>query len=112
LAQRSSTEEPGRAAFAGVVVGGAVGGVVAGATALGLAVVVTGLGFTVVDVDVEVEVDVDVDVDDDVVLDVEGGRGSVVSGAGVGGAEADASLVHQRNVAPAMATTASPAATL
>jgi hypothetical protein len=49
---------------------------------------------------------------EDVVLDVDGGGGSVVSGAGVAGAEADAPVVHHTNVAPAMATTASTAATL
>lgn len=115
LAQRSSgVKLPGRATG----VGGAVaGGAVAGTTARGLAVVATGFGFglTVVDVDVDVDVDVEVDVVvDDVVLEVDGsGGGSVVSVAGAGaGAEADASTVDQAKAAPAMATTASTAATL
>ena len=107
LAQRSSAVKfPGRATGAGVVVGGAVAGVVAGATGRGLAVVVTGLGLTVVDVDVDVDVVVD-----DVVLDVVDG-GTVVSGAGAGGAEADASAVDHATMAPATASTASKAATL
>ena len=108
LAQRSAAVKlPGRAtgAGAGFVVGGEVAGVVTGATGRGLAVVVTGFGLTVVDVDVDVDVGA-------VVLDVDGGGASVVSGAGVAVAEADASAVHQTNVAPAMATTASTAATL
>ncbi len=78
-------------------------GVVAGVTGRGLAVVVTGLGLTVVDVEVDVEV-----VDEVVVDVVVGGR---VSGAGAGGADADASAVDHATVAPAMASTASTAAT-
>jgi hypothetical protein len=74
-----------------------------------LAVVDTGLGFKVVDVEVDDDVELVVE---DVVLDVDGGGGSVVAGAGVAGAEADAPVVHHTNVAPAMATTASTAATL
>src|SRR4051812_7255001 len=75
LLQRSSgVEFPGRATGAGLVVGGAVAGVVAATAARGFAVVITGFGFTVVDV-----VDDDVElVVDDVVLDVEEGAGSIV----------------------------------
>lgn len=94
------------------MVGGAVAAVVAGTTARGLAVVVTGLALTVVDVEVDVDVDVDVEVVEELVLEVDGGGGSVVSGAATGGADAEASAVDHATVAPAMATTASTAATL
>ena len=74
---------------------------------------VTGLGLTVVDVELDVDVDVDVDeVVDEVVLEVDGGGATVVLEAGAVGAEADAPAVHNTNVAPAMAATASTAATL
>jgi hypothetical protein len=87
-------------------VAGAVAGVVGGTVGRGLAVVVTGRGLTVVDVDVEVEVEVEVVVDD-VVLEVVGG-GTVISAP----ADADALGTVKVSVAPAMAITASTAATL
>jgi hypothetical protein len=61
---------------------------------------------------VDVDVDVEDDVEDEVVLDVEGGGGASVLSGDLDSADAEASEVHHTNAAPAMATTASTAATL